>query len=141
MKKLLTGILLLTLTLFSVQAFAYVKIDYGESKIYTMTDIDFASGLIEDQFSKWRGCTLQNIRYAGDDCNNAKNIEWLNELATSKGEEKNYVQCMECLSDFYVSKDAEKYGFGTGYVYTHSAPEIYQQFLPDELINRKYLKE
>ena len=110
MKKLLTGILLLTLTLFSVQAFAYVKIDYGESKIYTMTDIDFASGLIEDQFSNWRGCTLQNIRYAGDDCNNAKNIEWLNELATSKGEEKNYVQCMKCLSDFYVSKDAEKYG-------------------------------
>lgn len=37
-------------------------------------------------------------------------------------------------------KDAEKYGFGIGYVYTHSAPEVHQQFLPDELKDRKYTK-
>lgn len=37
-------------------------------------------------------------------------------------------------------KDASKYGFGIGYVYSHEAPEIEQQFLPDELINRKYTK-
>jgi len=37
-------------------------------------------------------------------------------------------------------KDASKYGFGVGYVYSHDAPNQYQQFLPDELINRKYLK-
>ena len=37
-------------------------------------------------------------------------------------------------------KDAAKYGFGVGYVYSHDAPEQYQQFMPDELINRKYLK-
>ena len=36
-------------------------------------------------------------------------------------------------------KDAEKYGFGKGYVYTHSAPEVYQQFMPDELKDKKYL--
>ncbi len=36
-------------------------------------------------------------------------------------------------------KDAEKYGFGKGYIYTHSAPEQYQQFLPDELVDKKYL--
>lgn len=36
-------------------------------------------------------------------------------------------------------KDASKYGFGVGYVYTHDAPDIYQQFMPDELINRKYI--
>lgn len=35
-------------------------------------------------------------------------------------------------------KDAKKYGFGEGYVYTHSAPEIKQQFLPDEIIDKKY---
>lgn len=35
-------------------------------------------------------------------------------------------------------KDAAKYGFGEGYVYSHSAPEQYQQFLPDELKDRKY---
>lgn len=38
-------------------------------------------------------------------------------------------------------KDASKYGFGIGYVYSHSEPEVYQQFLPDELVNKKYVKE
>lgn len=37
-------------------------------------------------------------------------------------------------------KDAENYGFGVGYVYTHSAPEVEQQFLPDELVGKKYTK-
>ncbi len=37
-------------------------------------------------------------------------------------------------------KDAAKYGFGVGYIYSHNAPEQYQQFMPDELTNRKYLK-
>ena len=36
-------------------------------------------------------------------------------------------------------KDAAKYGFGEGYIYTHAAPEIEQQFMPDELVTRKYL--
>ncbi len=38
-------------------------------------------------------------------------------------------------------KDASKYGFGEGYVYSHSAPERYQQFLPDELVGKKYVKD
>ncbi|MBR2526032.1 replication-associated recombination protein A [bacterium] len=37
-------------------------------------------------------------------------------------------------------KDAAKYGFGVGYVYSHNAPDEYQQFMPDELKDRKYLK-
>lgn len=37
-------------------------------------------------------------------------------------------------------KDAAKYGFGVDYVYSHSAPETYQQFLPDELKDKKYIK-
>ena len=36
-------------------------------------------------------------------------------------------------------KDASKYGFGIGYIYSHDAPDVYQQFLPDELKDRKYL--
>ena len=35
-------------------------------------------------------------------------------------------------------KDAKKYGFGEGYVYTHDNPEYKQQFLPDEIKDRKY---
>ncbi len=35
-------------------------------------------------------------------------------------------------------KDASKYGFGEGYIYTHDAPDVYQRFLPDELGDKKY---
>lgn len=35
-------------------------------------------------------------------------------------------------------KDAKKYGFGSGYIYTHDHPEEYQQFLPDEIKDKKY---
>lgn len=38
-------------------------------------------------------------------------------------------------------KDASKYGFGEGYIYSHSEPETYQQFLPDEIKNKKYVKD
>ena len=38
-------------------------------------------------------------------------------------------------------KDAKKYGFGDGYVYSHANPDYEQQFLPDELIGKKYTKE
>lgn len=35
-------------------------------------------------------------------------------------------------------KDALKYGFGEGYIYTHNAPDVYQRFMPDELGDKKY---
>ncbi|MCQ2754344.1 MAG: replication-associated recombination protein A [bacterium] len=38
-------------------------------------------------------------------------------------------------------KDASKYGFGEGYIYSHDEPETYQQFLPDELVGKKYLED
>ena len=37
-------------------------------------------------------------------------------------------------------KDAAKYGFGLDYIYSHDAPDVKQQFLPDELKDRTYLK-
>ena len=36
-------------------------------------------------------------------------------------------------------KDAQKYGFGVGYVYSHDNPDYNQQFLPDEIKDKKYL--
>lgn len=36
-------------------------------------------------------------------------------------------------------KDAKKYGFGIGYVYTPDNPDYEQQFMPDELVGRNYL--
>ena len=34
--------------------------------------------------------------------------------------------------------DAKKYGFGEGYIYTHSNPDYKQQFMPDELADKTY---
>lgn len=36
-------------------------------------------------------------------------------------------------------KDAKKYGFGQDYIYSHENPDVKQQFMPDELKDRKYL--
>ena len=38
-------------------------------------------------------------------------------------------------------KDASKYGFGVDYVYSHAAPDVKQQFLPDEIKDKKYVKD
>ena len=37
-------------------------------------------------------------------------------------------------------KSAKNYGFGNDYVYTHSAPDVKQTFLPDELVGKKYVE-
>ena len=38
-------------------------------------------------------------------------------------------------------KDASKYGFGVGYVYTPDNPDYDQQFMPDELSGKKYTQQ
>ena len=75
-------------------------------------------------------------------------------VANSKKSNSTVCAIDEALSDIYSGKDypppmhlrdshykdAKKYGFGEGYIYTHANPETYQQFLPDELINKIYVK-
>ena len=51
---------------------------------------------------------------------------------------KDYPPPMHLRDSHY--KDAKKYGFGEGYVYTHSNPEYDQQFMPDELLGVKYTR-
>lgn len=49
---------------------------------------------------------------------------------------KDYPPPMHLRDSHY--KDAKNYGFGIGYIYTHSAPDVEQQFMPDELVGKKY---
>ena len=49
---------------------------------------------------------------------------------------KDYAPPMHLRDAHY--KDAKKYGFGVDYVYTHANPDAQQQFMPDELVDRKY---
>jgi len=51
-----------------------------------------------------------------------------------KGE--NYGVPMHLKDSHY--KDASKYGFGEGYIYSHNNPNAEQSFLPDEIKDKKY---
>ena len=89
-------VLIFALTFGSVEA---AEINYGASKIYNQTEMNAAIKIIKKQFGKWKGCKLHNIRYAGDDADNAENLKWLNDLRP----QENFSQCIEFFSDFYVS--------------------------------------
>lgn len=57
---------------------------------------------VKCKFASWAGCELHSLRYAGDACNSAENLKWLNSL----DEGKNYVQAIELLTDFHSPKTA-----------------------------------
>ena len=110
MKKILCCALFLVLILFCFQVEAKsVRIDYGKSEIYSQAEMNSAITLIKGRFDKWKGCRLKNIRYVGDKCNNSENISWLNEIATAREGYSDFTQCIEFISDLYVSKEAAKY--------------------------------
>jgi len=84
-----------------------VKIFYGKSEIYSKADMDAALVVVNETFGKWQGCTMRDIRYYGDECNNEENLKWMNELREArKIDDKKFTQCIGFLSDFYTSKDA-----------------------------------
>ncbi|MBQ9487840.1 MAG: hypothetical protein IJU91_08605 [Selenomonadaceae bacterium] len=86
-----------------------IRIDYGASKLFSKDDMDAAITEVLKRFETWQGCELHSILYVGDECNSAENLRWMNELAAAKGHKDKMVYCMEFLSDFYVSREAENH--------------------------------
>ena len=85
-----------------------VKIDYGESELFSRKDRKDAVQLILDEVKTWEGVkTLHNIRYAGD-----------NEALKEKG----YIEHEEIIvfySDFKtVTSSSKAGGFNTNTEYT-----------------------
>lgn len=78
--------------------------DYGTSEIYSKEDMDGALEMIMQEFTSWAGCEMHAIRYAGDECNSAENIQWMNELKEGKG----YTQCIEFITDFHSPVEDEE---------------------------------
>lgn len=78
-----------------------VKIDYGNSDLYSQEDMNEAIALIEEEFAEWEGCELHRISYTSDECNNRDNIAWMNDLADEGVE---YTQCIEFVSEFHSPK-------------------------------------
>ena len=81
-----------------------VAIDYGASELYTKEELNEAMVQVKCRFAAWEGCELHSLRYAGDECNSAENLAWINEL----DEGQSYTQVVELLSDFH--SPVEGYG-------------------------------
>lgn len=81
-----------------------VKIDYGNSALYSEEDMNAAILLIKDTFSAWEGCELHSITYVSDDECNSENIAWMNELAAANDLNEQFDQCIMFKSDFHSPK-------------------------------------
>lgn len=89
------------------------KIDYGQTKLFTEEDLDAAIKVIQEEISMWEGVTLKDIRYAGDETSNEKNLAWMNELESGK----NYTQVCEFLTDIEVDENAPEGPWEAGQTY------------------------
>ena len=82
-----------------------VKIDYGTSSTYSKEEMDSAIDVIKKQFLLFGGCELHSLSYMSDEvCNNADNIDWMNDLRTDDNEV--FVQCIAFESSFRSPKKA-----------------------------------
>ena len=101
-----------------------VAIDLGSSSLYTQEELNTAILLIRDKFATFTGCELHSIRYAEDEANNEKNLEWLNSLREVKSNippedvGKQYVQVAEFLSDFHSPVEDGDYAWNQDMEYT-----------------------
>lgn len=80
---------------------ASAEIDLGDSTLYSEEDRSAAAEVVKTEFSKWDGCKLYNIRYAGDDASTEENLKWMNELAEGEENAPEYTEVIEFLTDFH----------------------------------------
>lgn len=90
------------------------EIDYGASNLYSKADMDSAIAGICEEFAGWEGCALHSVRYAGDDCADRKNLDWMNSLR----EEKTFTSCIAFKSDFHSPVEDGSYAWETDAEYT-----------------------
>ena len=100
-----------------------VDIDYGNSKLYKKDELEEAVVQIKCQFAYQAGCEMHSLRYAGDECNSKKNIEWINSL----NDGSKYVEVCEFLCNFHSPKESEETTFDLDKEY-----EDYQYWLARE---------
>ncbi len=78
------------------------EIDYGNSAVYTEEDMEPLLTQLKCKFAEWRGCELNRIAYAGDECTSKENLDWVNSVS-----DKTYVKVIEFLMDFHTVKDIQ----------------------------------
>ncbi len=108
MKKTVLGIICVILVLLPAgcggASTSNAKIDYGSSSVYTKADMDDAIEIIKNTLGSWEGCELHSLSYSSDDCNNADNIVWMNDLNNSSDVKEVFTQCIMFESSFRSPK-------------------------------------
>ena len=74
-----------------------VKVELGDSALYTHEELAEAVSAVETKFAEFEGCELHSIRYAGDESCTEENLKWMNELKP----EGRFTQVAEFLMDFH----------------------------------------
>ena len=82
---------------FEPTAKSAVKVELGDSALYTQEELAEAVSAIETKFAEFEGCELHSIRYAGDESCTEENLKWMNELKP----EGRFTQVAEFLMDFH----------------------------------------
>lgn len=99
------GVAFLVLIFSSQVEAADVKIDYGNSKVFSKADMDFCIEVIKKQLEE-NGCTLHSVTYVGDEKSNSKeNIKYMNSLAEGNNFKKKFSKCLFLKTDFLSPKD------------------------------------
>ncbi len=81
-----------------------VQIDYGESALYTKTDMDAAVEVIKENFRRCRGCVLHRVRYVSDAECSVQNLERLKALQKAVDAGEAFTQCILFRIDFHSAK-------------------------------------
>ena len=83
----------------TIPAFPIIR-PRGGNFHYSKEEIDSAIEIIKKQFTSFEGCELHSLSYMPDEeCNNADNIEWMNNLRTDDNKEA-FTQCIAFESSF-----------------------------------------
>ena len=104
------AILLLISSLFALAGCAgkpkaEIRIDYGDSALYSKEDMAAAIIEIRKEFDTWEGCELHSITYGSDAACSEDNIAWMNELEAANDAQETFFQCIMFKSDFHSPKN------------------------------------
>lgn len=78
---------------------APVAVNFGQSGLFLVEDLNAAMDLIREKLATWEGVELHSIRYAGDENSTEENLKWLNEHELASG--KKYTECALFKTDFH----------------------------------------
>lgn len=77
-----------------------VKIDFGQSELYSQQDMNAAIKVILNKFKTWNGCTLYTITYTNDE-RSKENVSYCNRLKHNA----NFTEAIVFESSFHTPKN------------------------------------